>query len=70
MTCRNLFDPAGDKRKKLDCPSRVFPKCHPRAYLDVFCDSKNKTIILVCGQCDRTVSVIKAKVNPDGNTIG
>jgi hypothetical protein len=65
--CRELFDGASRRRKELDAPTRVYPRCHPTAHMDVFVDSKNQTVILSCSACDRTISTIKTKWKPNAN---
>lgn len=67
MTCRSLFEGATKHRKELDAPIRIFPRCHPKAYLEVFVDSKKGTVILCCSACDRLVETIKAKGVGNGN---
>jgi len=61
-----IFNDASKKRTELDAPTRLFPRCHPDAFLDVFVDSKTNSIVLCCSQCDRLVATIKAK-EPYGN---
>lgn len=53
--CKNLFASA---KSKIDCPVRVYPKCHPKAHLDVFVDAKFHAIVLCCSTCDRPISII------------
>ena len=58
--CEHLFISATEKRKELDAPTRLKPRCHNLASVDVFCDSKNHTFILSCSVCDRVIDIIKA----------
>lgn len=53
--CKNLFTSA---KSEMGFPVRVYPKCHPRAHLDVFVDAKYRTIMLCCSKCDRPISII------------
>lgn len=61
MTCSDMFENVGVKQARcgMKCPLRVFPKCHPKAYIDVFVDSRRRIITLVCGACDQTLEVIR-----------
>ena len=55
----NLFDSASKKRKGFDAPVRLLPECHPQAAVDVWIDSKNRTIVLSCSKCDRTIATVE-----------
>lgn len=61
MSCRELLESAAGHQHKtrLDCPIRIFPVCHPKAYVEVFVDGKQQIITLVCSACDTTMSVIR-----------
>lgn len=63
MSCKELFQGVlkAQQASKMDCPLKIFPKCHRKANFDVFVDAKKKLIVLVCGKCDRTVSTIKIR---------
>ena len=63
MSCKEIVDSAEKQQAstKMDCPVRIFPKCHPKSRMDVFVDGKRKLITLVCGRCDRTVTTVKVR---------
>jgi len=56
--CNELFS---DASRKMDCPIRMYPKCHIRAHFDVYVDAKKREIILCCSKCDRPLPPIKVK---------
>lgn len=58
IMCHNLFDGA---KGKLDCPIKVFPKCHKRAHVEVHVDAKRRRIILSCSHCEQPISTIEVK---------
>jgi len=60
MACRDLFNSAYVRRASLDAPVRIHPRCHPKAGVDVFVDTQNHSVILVCSRCDRTIACVKA----------
>lgn len=64
--CRDLFVFAASK---LRCPIKLWPKCHPKAHLDVYVDAAKREILLCCSQCDRPVRRIvprfKKKIKPN-----
>lgn len=62
--CNDLFREASGK---MDCPIRMFPKCHPRAHIEVFIDVRHRSFILCCGQCDRPVTTVVAKTGKDNH---
>lgn len=57
--CRILFELAG--KKKIPCPIRIYPHCHPRAAIEVFVDVKHNSIILGCARCERTIAKIRVR---------
>ena len=63
MACKELFLNAAkqERRTKIRAPIRLFPRCHPNAFVDVFADHRSRTITLVCGACDRTMEVIHVR---------
>ena len=63
MVCQELLLEASahQKKNKIKCPIRIFPKCHPKAYVDCFVDGKLKIITLVCSACDQTIATIQVK---------
>lgn len=67
MMCRELFSSAA---KKLDCPIRMFPRCHPRSHLDVYVDARKRIVTLCCSKCDQIVATIKAKNGKTTNEAG
>lgn len=66
MTCRSLFDGASKQRKNFDAPIQIHSKCHPRSAVEVWIDCVHRTVILVCGKCDRTIEIIKVKGKKNG----
>lgn len=61
MMCHHIFSAAGKKRKELDAPTRLQPRCHPKSKLDVYVDSKHHTITLCCSRCDQVVDRVKVR---------
>lgn len=59
MVCHELMHGASMKQEYLDCPIRVFPKCHKKAHVEVFVDGKRRKIMLCCSACDRPISLIE-----------
>jgi hypothetical protein len=59
--CHNIFSLAAKKRESLDAPTKIYPKCHPRAHIDVFVDSVKMTIVLTCSKCDRMITTVKVR---------
>lgn len=53
--CSELFTVAA---KKLPCPIKLWPHCHPKAHIDVYVDAKNRKIVLCCSACDRPLTNI------------
>lgn len=62
MTCQKLFEGAAHHRKELDAPIRIYPRCHPKAPVDVFVDCVGGKVTIVCSKCDRTIEEIKVKI--------
>lgn len=67
MVCEHIMDAAMESRKILDAPTLLRPKCHPRAKLDVYVDSKEYLIYLCCSRCDRVVDTVAMKWLAYGN---
>ena len=69
MSCREIMDGAVKQQaeSKLDCPIKLFPRCHHKAPIDIFVDGKKRTITLVCSKCDRTISQVHVRKDPNGD---
>lgn len=61
--CHNVFDSAMKIAiaRRLDCPVRMFPRCHPKAHCEVFVNPRKREIVLTCSKCDRPITTIKAR---------
>lgn len=68
MTCDKLFLASElHRRDILDAPVRIYPKCHPKAHINVFCDSERAVFVLCCSKCDRVIDEVKTKWTKHGN---
>ena len=65
--CDRIFSAARESRKNLDAPTRMVPKCHPRARLDVYVDSERDVIYLCCSRCDQIIDTVRTKWLAYGN---
>lgn len=59
MSCRELFSEALSHSRL--CPVRLFPRCHPKAFCEVFVDGRTNEIVLTCGQCDRPIARVHVR---------
>lgn len=57
--CHDLFSSA--RKKDIECPIRIFPKCHKRAHVEVYVDAQKMLIILTCSRCDRPIAKVKVR---------
>lgn len=66
MACKEIIDNATRQQRKtrMKCPVRLYPKCHHKAPIDLFCDGRKRIIYLVCSKCDATLSQIIVKKDP------
>lgn len=58
--CRSTLNEAASK--KMDCPIRLHPRCHPKANFDVYVDAPKSQFVLCCSSCDQPVEFITAKL--------
>ena len=58
--CNKMFR---DASKKLSCPIRIFPMCHPDSHIEAFVIAKKRQVLITCGKCERTVLTIKVNEN-------
>lgn len=58
--CKKLFEGATNGGK-LECPIHIYPKCHPRSYVEAFVDLKKREVILCCHHCEGILDRIKVR---------
>ena len=51
MSWSDIFSHAA--QKKMGCPIRIRPKCHPRGHADVYVNGDKRKITVCCSVCDR-----------------
>lgn len=58
MSCKEIFEGAVRQQGAVDCPIRMFPKCHPRSHIEIHVDGKRRKIYFSCAKCDRPITTI------------